>query len=206
MIIQEQSVILVRTGGIWKFWLRNGTSKHGEKSINCFSYSHRQRATYRFLSRSFGFENLDFHWLCTAMLSTISSRSVGCQNLNILTDAHLVLTRTFPTMVVLRIMLGIQTYTNRYCMHEVTDSVIFFNWSFSVSTISFAKLGEPQRDFLQGPWHVWFLPSIKEALPQGRLPAFEESLKVDLVAHSSQSIRRCVAMSRLIMWILSIVQ
>jgi hypothetical protein len=127
MIIQEQSVILVRTGGIWKFWLRNGTSKHGEKSINCFSYSHRQRATYRFLSRSFGFENLDFHWLCTAMLSTISSRSVGCQNLNILTDAHLVLTRTFPTMVVLRIMLGIQTYTNRYCMHEVTDSVIFFS-------------------------------------------------------------------------------
>jgi hypothetical protein len=126
MIIQEQSVILVRTGGIWKFWLRNGTSKHGEKSINCFSYSHRQRATYRFLSRSFGFENLDFHWLCTAMLSTISSRSVGCQNLNILTDAHLVLTRTFPTMVVLRIMLGIQTYTNRYCMHEVSDSVIFF--------------------------------------------------------------------------------
>lgn len=126
MIIQEQSVILVRTGGIWKFWLRNGTSKHGEETISCFSYSHRQRATYRFLSRSFGFENLDFHWLCTAMLSTISSRSVGCQNLNILTDAHLVLTRTFPTMVVLRIMLGIQTYTNRYCMHEVNYGFCVF--------------------------------------------------------------------------------
>ena len=185
MIIQEQSVILVRTGGIWKFWhtvfwvdpLGLKTWIFTGYVLLCWVQSHLDLLD----AKTWIF------WL-------------------FLTDVHLFLTRTFPTMVVLRIMLGIQTYTNRYCMHEVTDFVFFFNWSFSASTISFAKLGEPQRDFLQGPWHVWFLPSIKEALPQGRLPAFEDSLKVDLVAHSSQSIRRCVAMSRLIMWILSIVR
>lgn len=105
MIIQEQSVILVRTGGIWKFWhtvfwvdpLGLKTWIFTGYVLLCWVQSHLDLLD----AKTWIF------WL-------------------FLTDVHLFLTRTFPTMVVLRIMLGIQTYTNRYCMHEVTDFAFFF--------------------------------------------------------------------------------
>ena len=79
-------------------------------------------------------------------------------------------------------------HTDRFCMHQVTDLVIISSsgrFQFQLSTISSTKLGTTKRLSPE------FVPSIKEAPPQGRLPG-EESLQVDPVAHSGQSIRRCV--------------